>query len=108
VGLGHWHNAAAAIPVLIDWLGRIDPEQARLREGMVRAQTTRTARPAAVATIAAEMKRQAEHGADWTTLWAYGNALARRTTHRSEPSSPWSMTPPVGAEGRRQRSGRQG
>ena len=74
-----WVNGAtpaAAIPVLIDWLGRIGPEHLRLREGIVRALTTRAARPAAAVTVAAEMKRQAEFGAGWTTLWAYGNALA--------------------------------
>ena len=74
-----WVNGttpAAAVPVLVDWLGRIGPEHAQLREGMVRALTTRAARPVAAATVAAEMKRQAEYGADWNTLWAYGNALA--------------------------------
>jgi hypothetical protein len=72
----HTATPAAAIPVLIHWLGRIDPDEARLREGMVRALTCPAARPAAASTIATEMRRQAQHGSGWMTLWAYGNALA--------------------------------
>jgi hypothetical protein len=75
----NWSNSATpapAIPVLLEWLGRIGPEQVRLREGMVRALTTRAARPEAAAVITAEMRRQAPHATDWTTLWVYGNALS--------------------------------
>ncbi len=62
-----------AIPILLEWLDhRMPVTDRRAREGLVRALTTRAARPAAIPVLLREF-RTAE---DARYRWAVGNALS--------------------------------
>ena len=74
---------AAAVPVLLEWLGRAEAsvpvyQVDKLKEGIVRALTVREARPKAAPALIAEMRRfsgLAERSSSGLP-WALGNALA--------------------------------
>ncbi|HTT90585.1 MAG TPA: HEAT repeat domain-containing protein [Acidimicrobiales bacterium] len=70
----------AAIPVLLDWLGNVDsrvPRQDRtkVREGLVRALSVPTARPAAAPLLFDEF-RGADDPSGLGFRWVVGNALS--------------------------------
>jgi hypothetical protein len=71
----------AAVPVLIDWLRKADArvpdaDRPKVREGLVRALSVPTARPATAPVLIVSEFRKA-HGPDGRGLgWVVGNALS--------------------------------
>lgn len=69
-----------AVPVLLDWLRNLDervpePERTRLREGLVRALTVKSARPLA-APLMIDLFKQAHVAGRPGEAWTIGNALS--------------------------------
>ncbi len=70
----------AAVPVLLDWLEHLDqrvPEadRRRLRDGLVRALTVKSARPQA-APLLIDLFKRADDPTGFGERWVIGNALA--------------------------------
>lgn len=70
----------AAIPVLLDWLRNVDrrvpgPDQARVREGLVRALSVPAARPAAAPALIEEFRKVSDPS-ETGLGWVVGNALS--------------------------------
>jgi len=69
----------AAIPILVDWLQNADvripePDEEKIREGIIRALTVPDARPEAVPVLLKEF-RQANDPSGLGLRWVVGNAL---------------------------------
>jgi hypothetical protein len=70
----------AAIPVLIDWLRNVErrvpgPDQATVREGLVRALSVPAARPGAAPALIEEFRRASDRS-ETGLGWVVGNALS--------------------------------
>lgn len=68
-----------AVPVLLDWLAHVDERvdesvRGRLRDGLIRALTVKSARPAA-APLMLELFRSADDPTGFGERWVIGNAL---------------------------------
>jgi hypothetical protein len=73
-------QSKAAIPVLIDWLRNVEqrvpgPDQARIREGLVRALSVPAARPGAAPVLIEEFRQAPDHS-ETGLGWVLGNALS--------------------------------
>lgn len=82
MALSFWFMSACrlnrpAIPVLLEWLGRVEEdvpahERTKFREGLVRALGVKEARGVAAPALVREFRRP---GLDWTVRWGVGSSL---------------------------------
>jgi HEAT repeat protein len=68
-----------AVPVLLDWLAHLDervpaPDRPRLRDGLIRALTVKSARPVA-APLMIELFKRADDPTGFGERWVLGNAI---------------------------------